>query len=467
MNLSKRARAAVCAGLVLTGLANERLVSAQVQVAQIAATTTSESTAVSNNTTPRLVPTVYPKYFSQTDGFSLEDIIKRAFDSNGEIKIARLEVERSRARLDQAKKLPNPVIELEQTSGRLVGAGGEGSFSAGVGMPIDIFRQRKRKVEVAEAEITVREAEVAAREREIAGQVFTSYIEALGALRELKVLEELLELDTQTTRFVQIRVNEGEVPPLELSLLQAEVERLRARRSLVEGKLQASYSRLSFFAGVEPQTPLRLREEINSAQIPKLPPSVEIGLSSALVSRPEIRVAQLEENLATAGLRLARAQGKADLTGYTRYTQGRAVFDDPRGPFSQRDRSLSFGVTITVPVFNRNQGAKAEAAIAIRQAQERRVFYEQIVKSEVVAAFQRLEASRRSVSTLEGSVIPRSLQNVATVRQVYEIGELKITDLIAEQRRLLDANRDLTDALAERYRAQADLFIAAGLRFED
>jgi outer membrane protein TolC len=66
------------------------------------------------------------------------------------------------------------------------------------------------------------------------------------------------------------------------------------------------------------------------------------------------------------------------------------------------------------------------------------------------------------VSTLQTSAIPRSTQNVETFRRVYEIGEIKITELIAEQRRLLDATRDLTEALTQRYRSQADLSIALG-----
>lgn len=464
MNISIRGRAAFCAGLVLVGAGS--LVSARSQtVGALRPSGNDQTGIVTPKEPPRLVQSVYPAYYSQTDGFSLEEILEKAFITNGDIKVSRLEVEKARARLVQAGKLPNPILELEQTSGRLVGSGGEGSFSAGVGMPIDIYGQRRRRIDLAQAEVTLREAEVTAREREISAQIFVSYSEALSALRELKVLEDLLELDTETTRFVQIRVNEGEVAPLELSLLQTEVERLRARRSLIEGKLQAAYSRLRFFAGVDPQTIFRLREDISTAQFPQLPPSIDVGLSTALRNRPELRVAALEEDLANAGLRLARAQGKADLTGYTRYTHGRSTFDDPRGAFAQRDRSLTFGVTITLPVFNRNQGAKAEAEISIRQARERRVFYEQIVKSEVAAAFQRLEASRKALTTLEVSVIPRSLQNVATVRQVYELGQLQITDLIAEQRRLLDANRDLTETLTERYRAQADLFIATGLKF--
>ena len=76
-----------------------------------------------------------------------------------------------------------------------------------------------------------------------------------------------------------------------------------------------------------------------------------------------------------------------------------------------------------------------------------------------------IRAAGRALAILQTSVLPRSEQNIKTVRAVYELGEIKITDLIAEQRRLLDANRDLTEALTERFRAHADLQIAIGVPF--
>ncbi|HQU92579.1 MAG TPA: TolC family protein, partial [Pyrinomonadaceae bacterium] len=114
------------------------------------------------------------------------------------------------------------------------------------------------------------------------------------------------------------------------------------------------------------------------------------------------------------------------------------------------------------PLFNKNQGAKAEAEIGIRQAQARREFAERVVRGEILSAYQRLEAATRAVSTLQNAAIPRSTQNVETFRKIYELGQIQITDLIAEQRRLLDATRDLTEALTQRYRAQSDLNIALG-----
>lgn len=421
----------------------------------------SDETAETNVTKP-LVVSVLPNYYNAQDGISLNELIKRALDTNQDLAAARLEIEKAKARLAQAKLRPNPTLEFEQESGRLVGNGGDSNFTVGASLPIEIYGRRDARINFAQIEIQASEAEVRNRERILTNNILTNYAEALGALREIDTLEKVLELDMQTTRFVQIRVNEGETAPLELNLLQAEVERLRSRRQLAEGKLQSSLTGLKMLTGIPFEEPLRLREQINTAILPTLPKTREEAVDIALRNRPDVLLTRIEEQVATAGLRLVRANSKPDVTAYTRYSQGRSVVDTSIGNFPQRDRSLTFGVAIGIPIFNKNQGAKTEAEISIKQAQSRREFAERVVRGEILSAFQRYEAASRAVLTLQQSAIPRSTENVGVFRRIYEIGEIKITDLIAEQRRLLDANRDLTEALTEKYRAQADLQIALG-----
>ncbi len=456
-----RLRCAVAVSLALlvtaTAAQDARLLAKNEPVAAV----NEENTNTTNSTKPILV-SVLPNYYNQQDGVSINELIERALNTNQDLAATRLGIERARARLNQARLRPNPTLEFEQSSGRLVGSGGDGNFTVGASLPIEIYGRREARINVANIEIEASEAEVRNRERVLAANILTNYAEALGALRELEATEPLLELDLQTTKFVQIRVNEGETPPLELNLLQAEVERLRARRQLAEGRLESSLTQLKLLAGISFDEPLRLREQLNSAILPTLPLTREASVDIALRTRPDIRLAQIEEQVATAGLRLVRASSRPDLTAYTRYTQGRSITDSPRGVFAERDRSLTFGVAVGLPIFNKNQGAKAEAEIAIRQAQAQRDFAERAVRGEILAAYQRFEAASRAVNTLENAAIPRSTANVETFRKVYELGEIKITDLIAEQRRLLDAVRDLTEALTQRYRAQIDLNIALG-----
>lgn len=417
----------------------------------------------SSNTEAAPVTPILNRYYDPLQGESSADLIRRALLSNRELAAARLEIDRARARLRQAGLRPNPVLEFEQTTGRLTGSDGEHETTVGVALPLEIGGKRRRRIELAQVELEAAEAETADRKRRLTSEIYGAYAEALATLRELAITEDLNDIDLQTTRFVQARVNEGETAPLELNLLRVEVDRLRSRRALVEGRLQVALLKLKALVGIQASESLRLREEIRTPHLLAPPGSLEAAIDIALRSRPDLRLARLSEEAAQAGLRLARAQSTPDLTASARYTMNRSTFDStPVGPIVDRDRLLTFGVSIGIPVFNTNQGAKEEAALAIDQAQKRREFLEQLVRSEVTAAYARYDASNKALSTFEQGVIGRSTENIEAIRAAYQLGEFRITDLLAEQRRLLDAQREFTDALAERYRALGDLQAAIG-----
>ncbi len=417
----------------------------------------------STSSESRTISPLVALYFDPAQGASSNEIVRRALTSNGELAAARLDIVRARARLRQAGLRPNPTLDFEQTTGRLTGSAGESETSIGVALPLELGGKRRRRIELAQVELEATEAEVAERERRLTNEVLAIYAEALAALRELEITEGLTDLDLKTVVIVQARVNEGETPPLELNLLRAEVERLRSRRALVEGRLQASLLRLKSLSGIPLNEPLRLREDLMKPVLARPPVSVESAVEIALRTRPDIRLARLTEEVAQAGLRLARAQTAPDVTAFTKYTISRGVFDDtPVGVLTDKDRLLTFGVSIGIPVFNKNQGAKAEAATIISQARTRREYLEQVVRLEVQSAYVRYEAARKALFMFEQGVIARSNDNIRVIRAAYELGEFRVTDLINEQRRLVDSQRDFTEVLSEQYRALADLQAAIG-----
>jgi len=176
-----------------------------------------------------LVSPIIRRYFDPLQGSSSIELVRRALASNGELTAGRLEIERARARVRQAGLRPNPTIDFEQTTGRFTGASGEWETSVGVSIPLELGGKRGRRIELARTELEASEAEIADRERRLISEVRTNYAEALSALRELQITENLNDIDVQTTKFVQVRVNEGESAPIELNLLRVEVDRLRSR----------------------------------------------------------------------------------------------------------------------------------------------------------------------------------------------------------------------------------------------
>ena len=439
------------------------IVQAQEQSAVVSKPSTARVISENAETLPTGKSSLIRIYFDPVQGTSANEIVRRALATNGELAAIRMEIERARARLRQAGLRPNPTIDVEQSTGRLTGSPGEGEVSVGVAVPIELGGKRRRRIELARAEVEASEAEVADRERRLTNEVRALYAEALAAIRELSTLEELNDLDLQTTRFVQARVNEGETAPIELNQLRVEVERLRSRRALVEGRLKGTLLRLKSLTGIGPSEILRLGEDLQQPVALPSPSSVDAAMEIALRSRPDLKFARLSEEVAQAGLQLARAQAVPNLTPFTKYSNNRSVFEDtPVGVLRDRDKLLTFGVSVEIPIFNRNQGGKEEAAVAINQAQRRRAFLEAVIRSEVQSAFARYEAAQAAVTTFEQGAIPRSSENVRTIRAAYQIGAFSITDLLVEQRRLLDVQREFTEALAERYRALADLQAAMG-----
>lgn len=397
---------------------------------------------------------------------SAEEAVKRALQANPEFQATRLDLDRGRARLRQAGLRPNPTLDLEHSTGRWTGSPEERDLSVGVALPLEPGGTRGRRIDLAQAELAALEAEVADRERRLTLEVLGAYAEARASQRELQITTEMEDLDAQTMRVTQARVEQHDAAPLELNLLSVEVERLRARRMLAEGRWSAALIALNKTIGAQREEPVSAVEPLTAQSVAagQSVMTLAAAMDAALLRRPDLKMARLNEGAAEAGLRLARAQAFPAVTASLKYTSSRTSNELPKPLVAvvKQDRALTFGVSIGLPFFNTNQGGRAEAEVAIRQAQLRRESSEQLVRADVTSAFRRVEAARAAIAVFEHGIIDRSTDNVRMVRAAYDLGEFKITDLITEQRRLLESQRDLTEALIEGYRAMIDLNAAVG-----
>jgi cobalt-zinc-cadmium efflux system outer membrane protein len=178
---------------------------------------------------------------------------------------------------------------------------------------------------------------------------------------------------------------------------------------------------------------------------------------------------QLLEEQALAEVNLARAEGKPDVTVSARYSRSNSAFDqlglNPSGeltPLRDRDNILTFGLAIPIFQPKRNQGA-IEAAIARSTASQlRREHLEAVVRLEVEAALRRWEAAKRTLEILNRGVIGQSEKNLVVVREAYSLGQLRILDVLNEQRRLIETQLTYLDAQSELFQSFAELERAVG-----
>ena len=81
-------------------------------------------------------------------GISAVDLVKRALASNAELAAARLEIDRARARLQQAGLRLNPTLDFEQQRG-VLNSPGERVTTVGVSVPLEMGGKRGRRLDLA------------------------------------------------------------------------------------------------------------------------------------------------------------------------------------------------------------------------------------------------------------------------------------------------------------------------------
>ncbi len=276
--------------------------------------------------------------------------------------------------------------------------------------------------------------------------------------------DETLALDERLAGIVKTRVEQGDAAPLDARLLAVEIERLRSRRALLSGNLEVALTRLKLLVAWPVEGDLNLAAETGDVAADLPFPSAAEAMTAALRDRPDLRTARLTETAAEAGLRLARAEGVPSASVSVGYSGDRSFPALPSPLVSALDqaRFLKLGFSIGIPLFDRNQGGRAEAAAVIAQARNRRIFAEQAVRADVRIAYDRLVAARLAVGILKSGALDPAGENLATVRSAYDIGSFRITDVITEQRRYLDARREYVEALTELHRARVALDSAVG-----
>ena len=403
------------------------------------------------------------KYLDPTGGITVDQLVRKALEANGELIAMRREVEAGEALIQQARLRPNPSVDL--SGARQIG-GSDNSLMVQGELPLELGGRRSARIRVAERELEIRRHASAERERQIAAEVRSKFGEALAAGVKLNFTEEVIEHAKENFELVAARVTEGRRPPLEQSMEAVELNRMRAMRETAEGAVEMRMFELRNLVGMTPEEPLRITGDFASLLDP-VPPQ-EIATAQALQTRPDLAGARAVEQLAAARIEQARAEGRIDadvMLGYQRMRSGFPLLgiQESTGallPIESRFHFFTFGVKLNLPVRNRNQGMIAAARLDADAARSRREFGELTVRREIASAYARYNRALRAVEIYRVGVRDQAAINLDVVRQTYELGSKTLLDYIAEHHRYLDTEIGYIDAQLEAYLARVEVLRA-------
>lgn len=395
---------------------------------------------------PRSSPTL------QSRPTGVEELVQRAIESNRGLLANRKQVDEARGFLEQAGLRPNPNLQTNLSSGPAVGNPGEGEMSVGLSYTFELGGKRDKRVNVASIGLKASEYSVAEFERQLRADVKARFAEALSAARSLVTVRDLLQTTEQTYRITEARRQQGEGPALDARLADVERNRLRSEEILFDSQLKRVLFELKALAGIDDEQELVLR---NEAPVQIVVPQLDF-IERALQDRPDIQAARSSEERAEAEAELERAQAVPNITASVGYTNSRSRFSQfgttGNGTLSSirdNDNLVGIGLTIPLPFRDRNQGNIVAADARKVQARLRRQFLEQTAKRELQAALARYEAAERSRRLFDERVNRQAEENLKVVRASYDLGEIRLTDVLTEQRRLIDTKRAYNDVVKE------------------
>ena len=402
-------------------------------------------------------------FVDAANGLSLDQAIAQALAQEPSIRAARTTIDVARGMREQAGLRRNLSTSAEF---RGEPSGSDNQMMIGVEWPLDLFRKAGR-VAVAEREVAAVELSVADRERLLAADVRARFGDALVAMRDLAVLDEIIEVSRRQHELLRSRVDEGASPPIERDLVAVEVRRLTADRTLQLGAVERAMFELKRVLGASLDATIRLRDTLED--LVRRESSAAPAPPDAGERRADVREAAARVAVAEARIDRAARDGRFDVSifgGYMRMDAGFPQFGVSPAGTPERVHGLfhyvTGGATVTLPLLNRNQGEVAAAraeragAVALQEAATLSA------KTEIAAARAMDQRAREAVLLFAGDGQTLARQNLSIVRQSYELGRTTIFEVVAEQKRYLDFERAYTETLRAAFEARTALSRALG-----
>jgi cobalt-zinc-cadmium efflux system outer membrane protein len=394
-----------------------------------------------------------------TVALTIDDAVREALDHNLALAADRYSVDVARARIVTARLRPNPVLTL---SAMLPDAT---VFAENISPREEVLRtdvviegggKRQRRIDVAEAALSVEELQLLNAMRELVLDIQNACIDVVQAQQNVALARESLDAFDALVRINTDRVRSGDLSEVELSRSRLAALQFQNDVRQQQSKLIVARSKLKTLLGRAAGSP-----DIEIAgELRRDTPAIDVDAlrQRALAERPDVAALRRDQARSSADLRLQIAQGRID------YTISGEVHHQRQATPANADAGYLYGAYLSVPlpIFNRNQGEVQRARVEEQQAQARVRALEADVAQEVAAACESFAASRDVVRTIETEMLDRARDVRSTTEYSYRRGEASFIEFLDAVRAFNDTMQSYNDARADYARSLYTLDAISG-----
>jgi cobalt-zinc-cadmium efflux system outer membrane protein len=387
---------------------------------------------------------------------SLEEAIRLALAHNRTLRAQRLAIDQAKADEITAALKPNPVFSsvnedfpiFNPHNFTLGNLRTNQEFTDSVTYTLERGDKRMKRVQVAQDSTDVVVKTVADNERQVRFQVVQDFINLLlaksnleFALADREEFARVVEINKQRLQAGDIA--EGDYLKMTLQMLQFDQDVSAANLALLQGK--AALRQLVGYETVPEDFEAVGRLDRPHANL------VQAELeSSALLTRPDYLAAQSAVKLANDAVTLSLANRARDLTLESEYKR------------SGSTNGVGFGLSIEIPIHDRNQGEIAHSRAAARQAAEAAEAVRIGVLTDVRSGWAGYRTNEEVVSFYESGYLDQASQSREISRYAYQRGSASLLDLLDAERSYRGIQLAYRQALASLMMSLAQLNFAVG-----
>ena len=358
---------------------------------------------------------------------SLSDALTLALERSPRLAGFAWEVRSRQGQALQAGLFPNPVVDLSVEdfagSGSLSGFGdSETTLQLAQRIPTAGKRLKSRRAADLATEVGAWEYESA--RLEVYASVAQAFANVLAAQQTVSLNEQLVDLAEDALASVSKLVDSGAAPAVEKTRADLEVAALRVDLKVARRALDASRAALAATWGDD-----RPRFEAATGDLGAVVVPPETAAVRALLPRnPMLGRWEREVDRLDAVRELERARRIPDVTVGAGVRRAQGV----------GETALVAGVSIPIPVFDRNQGSRAAARANLLRARHQYRDAEVQLSAQLEQAYQEWFARFEEVSELRDSILPSAEEAYRGVREGDQRGLFRNVDVLQAQRRLFE-----------------------------
>ena len=365
---------------------------------------------------------------AQAQPLTLDSALQTAFANNPDLAAAQWEIDIAQGGRQQAGLIPNPVLSVDAEDTRR----DTRTTSVKLSQTLELGGKRGARIDVASRAQDAAALTLEQRRNTLRAEVIDSYYSALRAQERLGLTQRSLALAERGLVVANGRVTAGKTSPVEATRAQVQLSEIRLELNRAQMGLTDAYRRLAASTGsatVEFQT-------VATQSLPQ-PPAAQ--LLARLEQTAELRLAELQilQGEASVGLEKAQRIPDLDVSIGSQYDAG------------ARERVNLVGVSMPLPLFNRNQGNILAASRRADQARDLRNATELRLRTETRQALDLWQTANTEVRAFNQQILPAAQSAVDSATRGFEMGKFNFLDVLDAQRTLIAARTQYLVATAQ------------------